>query len=523
MGIYLNPGNQAFQEAVNSEIYVDKSSLLSYTNKRIRTKQKYICISRPRRFGKSMTAAMLSAYYSAGCDSKNLFDGLHIAKDPSFDSYLNRYNVIFLNIQRFLSRAKKPENLVSYLEKAVLKELRQNYESCFDEGEEHLAAALEQIFNATEKGFLFIIDEWDCIFRERQQDTEVQTSYLDFLRDLLKDQVYVELAYMTGILPIKKYGTHSALNMFEECSMTDAGVLAEYVGFTECEVQELCGQYGVDFSEMQRWYDGYLFSGNIHIYNPKSVVDALLRKKFSNYWTGTETYEALKVYIDMDFDGLKNTIVMMLGGGRCRINSRTFQNDMTSFGSKDDVLTLLVHLGYLAYDGESGEVFIPNQEVVDEFANAVESGGWEELAKTLKASEALLEATLNGDETEVGRRLDEVHMENTSVLTYNDENSLSCVIALAYFSARKNYTLIREMPLGKGFADVVFIPKRFSANPALLVELKWDKTAFGAIGQIKEKQYGDALESYFGNILLVGINYDRKTKKHTCIIEKTVK
>lgn len=523
MGIYLNPGNKSFQESVKSEIYVDKSELIRYTNKRIRTGQKNICISRPRRFGKSMAAGMLSAYYSAGCDSRELFLNLKIAKTESFENHLNKYNVIFLNMQRFLSRAKKTENLVPYLEKTVLKELRQVYQNELDSEEEHLSAALEQIFNSTEKGFIFIIDEWDCVFREKQNDTEAQTMYLDFLRDLLKDQVYVELAYMTGILPIKKYGTHSALNMFEECSMTDAGVLAEFVGFTEYEVKKLCRIYQADFSEMKRWYDGYCFSENLHIYNPKSVVDALLRKKFSNYWTGTETYEALKIYIDMDFDGLRNAIVTMLGNGRCRINPRTFQNDMTSFKNRDDVLTLLVHLGYLAYDGNTREVFIPNQEISDEFANAVESGGWEALAETLRASEALLEATLDGNEKLVEKGLDRAHMEHTSILSYNDENSLSCAITIAYFSAKKEYTLIRELPAGKGFADIVFVPKKSSSKPALLVELKWNKSSESALDQIKEKQYGKALEEYSGNLFLVGINYDTKTKKHTCVIEKTVK
>lgn len=523
MGIYLNPGNQGFQESVNSEIYVDKSGLIAYTNKRIRTGQKNICISRPRRFGKSMAASMLTAYYSLGCDSRKLFSDLIIAKNPTFETHLNKYNVIFLNMQRFLSRAKDTKNLVMYLEKTVLKELRQTYQNVVEPEEEHLPAALEQIFSVTGKGFIFIIDEWDCVFREKQQDIEVQTMYLDFLRDLLKDQLYVEMAYMTGILPIKKYGTHSALNMFEECSMTDPGVLAEFIGFTECEVKALCNTYQADFQEMKHWYDGYLLSENLHIYNPKSVVDALLRRRFSNYWTGTETYEALKIYIDMNFDGLKNAIVTMLGNGRCRINPRTFQNDMTSFKNRDDVLTLLVHLGYLAYDRDTQEVFIPNQEIADEFANAMESGGWEELGRMLQASENLLEATINGDTEIVEKELDTVHMENTSILSYNNENSLSCVITIAYYSARKDYTLIRELPSGKGFADMVFIPRKSCGKPALLVELKWDRSSKGAIEQIKEKRYGDALEKYSGDILLVGINYDSKTKKHSCVIEKTAK
>lgn len=198
-----------------------------------------------------------------------------------------------------------------------------------------------------------------------------------FQRDLLKDRSYVKLAYMTGILPIKKYGTHSALNIFDEFSMTDPKFLAEYVGFTENEVRQLCGDYSMDFEEARKWYDGYVFGENLHIYNPKSIVDSMYNRKFRSYWTRTETYEALKVYIDMNFDGLKDAVISMLGGGKCRINPEKFQNDMTSFADRDDVLTLLVHLGYLAYEEDDQSVFLPNMEIAGEFRNAIEgSKGW---------------------------------------------------------------------------------------------------------------------------------------------------
>lgn len=389
MGIYLNPGNKAFKITSTDSIYVDKTNLISFTNSRLGTGRRFINVSRPRRFGKSVAAGMLAAYYDKSCNSAELFSDYQIAKDLTFQRHLNQHNVLFLNIQHFLSRTDNIQTFTSYLEKTVLKELKQEYSEEIDPEEEHLSGALEKIYSRTEQGFVIIIDEWDCIFREKKEDTEVQKRFLDFLRDLLKDQIYVDLAYMTGILPIKKYGTHSALNMFEEYSMTDSGQLAEFFGFTEIEVEDLCKKHHMDFQEMKRWYDGYLFENDLHIYNPKSVVDALHRKKFGNYWTGTETYEALKVYIDMNFDGLKNAVIIMLDNGRCKINPRIFQNDMTTFKSKSDVLTLLVHLGYLAYDAEKKEVFIPNQEITDEFENAIESGGWDEVAHTLQASEDL--------------------------------------------------------------------------------------------------------------------------------------
>ncbi|MDE6909779.1 MAG: AAA family ATPase, partial [Lachnospiraceae bacterium] len=304
MGIYLNPGNHGYAEAIHSKIYVDKTGLIAYTNELLKTKEKYLCVSRPRRFGKSMTLEMLAAYYSCGCDSRELFAGFKIAQDKDFDRYLNQYDVIYLNIQQFLIRAKTKE-VTEYLEQAVLEELTEAYGDCFSDRITDLATALEKIFVKTGKQFVFLIDEWDCVMRERQESEAMQKQYLDFLRGLLKDQPYVALTYVTGILPVKKYGQHSALNMFWEYSMTNQKILEEYTGFTENEVKVLCERYDMDFDEIGSWYDGYRFKKYKHIYNPKSVVEAMSCRDCSNYWTSTETYEALKVYMDMDFDGLR--------------------------------------------------------------------------------------------------------------------------------------------------------------------------------------------------------------------------
>ncbi|MDE6675853.1 MAG: ATP-binding protein, partial [Acetatifactor sp.] len=434
---------------------------------------------------------------------------------------LNQYDVIFVNMQQILIRAKDQE-VTDYLERTVIAEFREIYGTLFSESETILAVILERIYAKTGKKFIFLIDEWDCVMRERQESELLQKQYLDFLRNLLKDQPYVALAYMTGILPVKKYGLHSALNMFWEYSMTDQGFFEEYTGFTETEVKELCQRYAMDFAEVSSWYDGYRFTEYRHIYNPKSVVEAMHRHKFSNYWTTTETYDALKIYMDMDFDGLRESIVQMLGGEPVRVNTLSFQNDMRNFRTKDDVLTLLIHLGYLAYDSEREEAFIPNREIIREFENAMNVGGWSEVMRVLKASERLLEDTLRCDEKSVAEGLDRAHTEVASILTYNDENSLGCAIGLAYYSARKDYKLIRELPTGRGYADVVFLPQPFSKKPALVVELKYDKSADTALQQIKDRRYTQALEDYSGEILLVGINYDRddKNKSHSCVIEK---
>ncbi len=521
MGIYLNPGNKNFWKSIRSEIYVDKTGLIAHTNQRLNTRDQYICVSRPRRFGKSMTLEMLAAYYSCGCDSKALFDGFWIAQDKSYEEHLNKYEVIYLNMQQFLIEAEEG-HVTQYLEQEVFEDLLETYGELLQKQNSGLAAALRRIYAKTDKQFIFLIDEWDCVMRERQESEALQKQYLDFLRNLLKDQPYVALAYMTGILPVKKYGVHSALNMFAEYSMTDQKMLEEYTGFTDTEVKALCERFDMDFNETSSWYDGYLFRKFQHVYNPRSVVEAMQCRIFSSYWTSTETYDALKTYMDMDFDGLRADIIQMLGGERIKVNTRSFQNDMRNFHTKDDVLTLLIHLGYLAYDAEHEETFIPNKEIIREFENAMSVGGWTEVMRILKASEKLLADTLNGEAQCVADALDKAHTEVASILTYNDENSLSCAVGLAYYSARKDYRLIREFPTGKGFADIVFLPLPHTNKPALIIELKYGKPADTAIQQIKDRQYTQALAGYQGEILLVGIGYDKDNpnKPHSCVIEK---
>ncbi len=372
MGMYLNIGNAGFQ-SVRKGLYVDKTGLISFINKTLGTKDKLTCVSRPRRFGKSFATQMLCAYYDKSCDSKALFYDLEIAKDPGYDKFLNKYDVIYLDITWFISTEKDIKNTVCYLQEQVMQELCSIYSSV--EAESSLPVLLAKISEITGHRFIIIIDEWDALFREAMDDTELQKEYLQLLRGLFKSSLtdkMIEAAYMTGILPIKKYGTQSALTDFREYTMLQPKKLAEYVGFTEQEVKALCQEYGMDFETARRWYDGYSFSKVKSVYSPNSVVQAIKNEEFCDYWTETETYESLKHYIGLNADGLKNAIIAMLGGERYKINTRTFQNDISSIRSKDDVLTLLVHLGYLAYDSIEKEVYIPNHEVAKEFKNAVE-------------------------------------------------------------------------------------------------------------------------------------------------------
>lgn len=520
MGIYLNPGNNKFKRAVNSDIYVDKTGLIKYTNSIVDTLQSCVCVSRPRRFGKSMAADMLTAYYSKGCDSRELFSSLEIAKDENFEEHLNKYDTIFLNMQEFLSRSSNAKELLERVEGKVIRELKKQYPDVELYDENDLAETMQDIFAESECPFIVIIDEWDCIFREFKHDKAAQEIYLDFLRDLLKDKEYIYLAYMTGILPIKKYGTHSALNMFDEFSMIDPGPLAEYVGFTEKEVEALCQKYQMDINEIKNWYDGYSFEEVESVYSPKSVVSCMRLGKLGNYWNQTETFEALQIYIDMNFEGLRDDILSMIAGETVPVNTRCFTNDMTTFRTEDDVLTLLIHLGYLGYRYADKTVFIPNEEIRSEYVSAIAVSDWGEVSKALKNSADTLQAIWQGREEQVAEGIRQAHFE-TSHLQYNDENALSYTISLALYAARNFYTVHRELSGGKGFADIVFVPrKRFLDKPALVVELKWDKNAEGAIQQIKEKEYCRSLEEYKGNLLLVGINYDKKTQVHTCKIEQ---
>lgn len=370
MGMYLNPNNCLFFETFNNEIYVDHSLLIEYTNRAIDTDNNMLCVIRPRRFGKTTDANMLVAYYSMGCNSKKIFDNLKISKTENYLKHLNKHSVIHINMQSFLSKTHNINKMIDLLTKLIFRELKKEYLDVdyFDKND--LIQIFEDIYNDTQSSFIFIIDEWDCIFREYQCDIDFQKLYLDFLRNLLKDQPYVSLTYMTGILPIKKYGTHSGLNMFKEISMIKPTPLENFMGFTEKEVHALCNQYDINFKKMKVWYDGYHLTDEISTFSPISVIKALTRKEFGSYWSLTETYKTLKIYIDMNYDGLKEAVTKLLSGESITINTDKFQNDMITFKSKDDVLTLLIHLGYLGYNQNNNSCYIPNKDVFSTFINS---------------------------------------------------------------------------------------------------------------------------------------------------------
>lgn len=525
MGRFVNSGNSAFQVALNSEIYVDKTGLLAYTNKVMDTTAKFICNSRPRRFGKSITADMLTAYYCKGCSSEEMFSSLEIGQAPDFTKYLNRYDVIHLDIQWCMEPAGGPENVVSYITEKTILELRNYYPEILPDSIKSLPEALSCINTATGQKFVVIIDEWDVLIRDASTDLVVQEEYINFLRGMFKGSEptkYIQLAYLTGILPIKKIKTQSALNNFAEFTMTDARIFSRYIGFTEEEVRMLCEKYHRDFSKTKHWYDGYLLE-QYQVYNPKAVVELMIWNKFQSYWSDTGTYEAIVPLINMDFDGLKTAIIEMLSGNSVEIDPTTFQNDMVNFTCRDDILTCLIHLGYLGYDQDTHSAFVPNEEIRQELAKAVKRKKWNEFLTFQQESSELLDATLDMDTDTVARSIEKIHNEYASAIQYNNENSLSSILSIGYLSTMRYYFKpIREFPTGRGFADFVYLPKpEYSRDyPALVVELKWNQNAQTAIRQIKNRQYPEAVANYTDNILLVGISYDKKQKTHNCVIEK---
>ena len=514
MGCYVNPNNGSFKQALNSEIYVDKSLLIEKTNEIIGSKESKLCVTRPRRFGKTIDANMLVAYYSKGAASSCLFDSLKISRTNTYWEHLNKYHVIFLNMQNFLSASKNMNEMIQFLSKRVIRELIDEFDlnNIFDDTD--LCVIMENIYKEQNESFVFIIDEWDCVFRSNKKEDSRQ--YLDFLKTLLEDQPYIELVYMTGILPIKKCDSYHLLNEFKDVSMSEALEYSKFMGFTEDAVKELCMKYHMDLNDMKRWYHGYQFGEQVSIFSPRSVVYAIHSRVFHNYWTSSETYEALAKYITMDFDGMKEAVIRLLSGQTEYVDTGAFQHDMTTIQSKDDVLTLLVHLGYLGYDLGQKAVYIPNYDVEDSFVQSIWNCHWDYISEAVIHSRYTLDGLWNKDAEKVAQYIEQAHLE-TSIIPYNDENALAYTIYLAFLAAKNHYTMIRELPTGKGFADIAFIP--FADKPAMIVELKWDQDANGAIKQIKEKHYPASLEKYRDDLIMAEIAYDRETKKHTCVIE----
>ena len=415
--------------------------------------------------------------------------------------------------------------LYLYISEQTIMELMMYYPDVVTKNMRSLPEVLARINAATGRRFVIIIDEWDVVIRDEAANLKVQNEYISFLRGLFKGTEptkYIQLAYLTGILPIRKEKTQSALNNFDEFTMLSPSVLAKYIGFTEDEVRKLSEAYHQDFEKVKRWYDGY-FLNDYQVYNPRAVVSVMLKGEFKSYWSETASYEAIVPLINRNYDGLKTAIIEMLSGSAVKVNTATFTNDIVNIRSKNEVLTYMIHLGYLGYDQSRKNAFVPNEEIRQELMLAVESRAWNEMQLFEQESESLLDATLDMNGEAVAEQIEKIHNEYVSVVQYNNENSLSSVLTVAYLSAMQYYFKpVRELSTGREFADFVYIPKPEYREdyPAMVVELKWNKNAKTALDQIKNKKYPQSVLNYTGDILMVGINYNKENKEHQCLIEK---
>ena len=379
MGIFIDKGNIAFQGIKNSD-FVDKSGLIEILNDNINTSHRYICVSRPRRFGKSVAAKMIYAYYDRKSDSASLFDDLVISKSESFAKHLNKYPTIYIDWNTFAEN--DTQTIVEDAQKTVIEDLKSSYD--FLQEKESLGAALREIHNKTGDRFILIIDEWDKLVREIDEKT--QTKYVNFLRSMFKsntaDDVFL-LVYMTGILPIIKVESQSALNNFDEYSVIRPAKTAKYYGFTPDEVIQICNQHGLDFDLMRHAYDGYIIGNEKSMFNPNSVMLAAEDGEYNSHWSKTAAYTTIEHYIGIDHDEVQQKIIKMLNGESVTVRTISFRNDMKNIDTSDDVLTLLAHLGYLSYNPDDSTVRIPNTEVAQEFELSIGRAGWGEVSKAL--------------------------------------------------------------------------------------------------------------------------------------------
>ncbi|MCI8648493.1 MAG: AAA family ATPase, partial [Firmicutes bacterium] len=435
-----------FQRARNSSIFVDKSLLIERVSKWINTNDQYICITRPRRFGKTMNANMLAAYYTKGLDSGSLFSDLKIAqasvdsegkpKELFYPNHLNQHNVIKIDFSQM------PDDCSSYADyiSSIRNKLKQDLGECYSNLDPMAYDSLSSFFEATEDSFIFILDEWDAIFHRRFVTEPDKEDFLEFLRDLLKDKPYVELAYMTGVLPIAKYSSGSAINMFDEYNFMNDGVYDTFFGFTKQEVKALCDEeHTVPYEELKQWYDGYRTSEGESLFNPRSVSYALNRGSCQNYWTETGPMNEVADCIEHNAGEVREDIVQMVAGNPVEVELNGYSAAEQSMNTRDEILSAMVVYGFLSYHEE--ELQIPNHELMLKFQRVLSRSSMGGISEIVKQSKAMLQATLTEDEEKVAAILKETHNREIPFLQYNDENSLSCVITLCYLYARKDYQI----------------------------------------------------------------------------------
>ena len=539
MGLYVNPGNSLFRVSLNSKIYVDKSPMITHLNDLMGTDERFVCMSRARRFGKTMMTNLMTAYYSKNCNSRELFENLKLSEQEGWDRYLNSTNVIRIDLQGFYSDAEDKSQTLKILQECVVCELREQFPSLNIQTSSSIAKAISTIYKELNETFIIIIDEYDVLIRDKSAPESLRNEYIDFLNALFKSndiQKAISLAYLTGILPIYREIVQSKLNNFTEYTMLNPEQFAPYFGFTENEVQNLCLENNADYDICQRMYDGYIFQKpyqmpvqpnndsetTIHIFNPNSVVKAVTRRKYENYWVATSALEAITLYIDANIAGIQDDIKVLLKGEKdIEINVLRYNNNVERFATKDEIFTYLIHLGYLAYDPINQTCHIPNGEIRNAWLSIMsDAKGFEPIQQMLETSRKLIESTENCDSNAVAKALDDSHADISSPITYNRESSMQSAILMAYFYARKDYLVFSELTSVSGYADVVLVPS-VPRKPVIIIELKKDGNPATAIEQIKTRNYAHAFRYHPGHTaVLVGVTYDAESKQHKCLIEK---
>lgn len=501
-----------FKETINHPIYVDKSLLIQKINRSIRTDGKYICITRPHGFGKTVNANVLTAYYTTGYDSHELFERLRISKTVDYQKHLNKHHVILIDFSRLPDPCRNFDDYLQWIKSCIKQDIKEAFGKELIPGE-----PIQELFKKTNESFIFILDEWDSIFYKKFMEDGDKQLYLEFLKGMLKDQPYVELAYMTGVLPIAKYSSGSELNVFHEYNFMNDNVFEDYFGFSETEVVDLCkANPTVPYEELKYWYDGYYKQDDSSIFNPRSVSFALNDGICRNYWTETGPMNEIAHCIEHNVSAVKEDIINMVSGNSVRIKLKGYSAVDLRLNTRDEILSAMVVYGFLSY--HNSLLKIPNHELMEKFQAVLERESMGEVSEIVSQSEKLLNATIRQDADYVAKYLKEIHDREIPCFNYNDENSLSCVLTLSYLKARDYYKVTREARSAQGRVDFLFQPLE-KGYPAIIMELKYGHTAEEAIQQIKQQNYIDVVRNE-SDILFVGINYDKNTKQHTCMIEK---
>ena len=534
MGMFLNSRvpYDAYQVAAAGKYFMDKTALLQELFLSMNTTERFLCITRPRRFGKSVMANMVGAFFGKAEDSRQIFSQLEIATDPYFERHLNRHNIIYIDFSKVPEKCTTYDAYITRILDGLKKDLFQEYPDLQIDTEKAVWDILNMICQEKNEKYIFVIDEWDAPFHMDFITEQDQKEYLLFLKSLLKGEVYVELAYMTGVLPIAKYSSGSELNMFLEYDMATSVRFCEFFGFLDSEVDTLYQRYRtitrnpkIAREDLKNWYDGYHTAGGDLIYNPRSIVCALTDNQVRNYWTSSGPYDEIFYYVRNNVEEVRDDIVLMIAGEGVDVEIQNYAATAMKLHTKDEIYSAMVIYGLLTY--EDGKVFIPNREIMDQFRLLLmskESFGY--VYNLARESEKMLKATIAGDTNTMSQILKYAHDSESPIFSYNNEIELSAVVNLVYLAARDRYQVEREEKAGEGYADFIFYPERKNAD-ALILELKVDASPEEAIAQIKKKNYALRLmgklgekQKYTGRILAIGISYDRKTKEHFCRVEE---